>query len=711
MSKRKRRVKAAQKSAMDVFIFSDKISELTSRHALDLISSDHNLSIKLKNITSQKRALKEIYIREDIFKSLRDVFYVDGAIKITPRDIAELRSSMILLSKDKDGKRTVTRDEHAFDKYFDLLLRDQVYRKGEDLVFRNPKYYFLLDSVAFTAESSSTSINDYVLNDIDIKSFVAEIAANYNSAHQNLMLFSPFILKNLYECLEKSKVDFCLEIETTLSPKALKVFEEIIVSGKLSTGNAEFDTMYVKQWHHSIKALHHLRDLVGRYKGDSSKKTFLHIVRFLSMQTVAVEQARIEFGIDIDSVFNKYILPQGMRAMKKVILGLLDSKLNILAFCQNIAQIVCSDQFLNPEFAGSLVFSQSAVRHLKAVCPDEFRDLKRLQAELMENDLSIRLLREVDDTVGFYMDTLLDNNSIGLVKLIGSIPSGLPDLSETPHYTVPSDLKGSLDSLTTIFGLIEKYFTICEGIQESRALKKEAKGQKYTKSNAHQLTKAMALKKIIRIYREENDPIVMIKTAQNALNYIISKGLDSDHDVLHIMSVNYGGCLVGSFAKHTFSRTVKHGRIMCNPGNVIYSIYDVKNANSFSTLTDYPFARVLRDRNVDSSVKRSFSDRNWILVFDDNTHSGQTLDDIRILAEQSEFYGRVDLFPCRASAEFTHYKKELPETEMLAMLACCAVFARKSKSNPNKIRYKEALGSIIGNRMFKILRQIDSPSK
>lgn len=33
----------------------------------------------------------------------------------------------------------------------------------------------------------------------------------------------------------------------------------------------------------------------------------------------------------------------------------------------------------------------------------------------------------------------------------------------------------------------------------------------------------MALNKLIRLYREENDPLVMIKTAQNALNVIIQK--------------------------------------------------------------------------------------------------------------------------------------------------------------------------------------------
>lgn len=49
----------------------------------------------------------------------------------------------------------------------------------------------------------------------------------------------------------------------------------------------------------------------------------------------------------------------------------------------------------------------------------------------------------------------------------------------------------------------------------------------------------MIFKKLIRLHREENHPLVMIKTAQNAYGHIVAHG-HKDDDSLHILSVNYG---------------------------------------------------------------------------------------------------------------------------------------------------------------------------
>ncbi len=97
------------------------------------------------------------------------------------------------------------------------------------------------------------------------------------------------------------------------------------------------------------------------------------------------------------------------------------------------------------------------------------------------------------------------------------------------------ELRGSTLLLESFFGLMDSYVT-----------KSEAKAQKKDKRNdtarkpPYIINREMALKKLIRLYREENDPLVMIKTAQNALNVIIQKGFDPKQDVLHLMGVNYG---------------------------------------------------------------------------------------------------------------------------------------------------------------------------
>lgn len=70
--------------------------------------------------------------------------------------------------------------------------------------------------------------------------------------------------------------------------------------------------------------------------------------------------------------------------MKKVLLGLLDAKINMLAFMQNATQIMHSEQFLNPEYEGSLVFNRDMVRNIKKVCPLEFSAFKELQGGLQK---------------------------------------------------------------------------------------------------------------------------------------------------------------------------------------------------------------------------------------------------------------------------------------------------------------------------------------
>jgi hypothetical protein len=98
------------------------------------------------------------------------------------------------------------------------------------------------------------------------------------------------------------------------------------------------------------------------------------------------------------------------------------------------------------------------------------------------------------------------------------------------------------------------------------------------------------------------------------------------------------------------------------------------------------------------------SDRNWLLIFDDNTNSGETLDNLRIGAKESGFYGRIDTFACRANYNTNSYKCSLTDSEKLDFMIHSAIPSRKAKVNPEGERYKELLGTIVGNRIHKILQ-------
>jgi hypothetical protein len=690
-------------SITDLFVLSDHISENLISGLGKVISRKSSVESKLASILSQKEAVRQIYMNEDFQAPLHNLYYLDGAIRLTAEDIDEIRNIMVQIVTDENGNERVERNSVGFDAYISDLLNDFAFQKGSELVFRNLNYYFLFHGIKIEAPERTTSINDYVLTDINIEVFCNELLANYNSISQHMMLFSSFFFAYLHAGLSEHKTQFCQEIREAISVDVLNKLQIIASEKTLHSGDKEFDAMYAEQWRKALDALGHLREVVNQYEKDEKPNSFAHMIKFLSTNTVAIERAKIEFGIDIDHIFNKYATKRPVQAMRKILMGLLDAKINILAFFQNFIQIICSDQFLNEDFSGSLVFSQSVVRHIKSVSGKEFDEFKNIQRTLTEDEFSTRLLREIDENVGFYMDTLFDDNYIGCVKLLAGIAPGLPEIWEGRTNRTPIELEGALFGLKALFSLLKTYVSACEVKEKAREAKKTGQGKKFQPSETHIRAWRAALKKLIRLYREENHPVLMVGTAQNALNLIMHKGFIQFRDVLHLMSVNYGGALIGSFAKHTFSRSIRHGRIAVNPGGLVYSIYDVKNANSFSGLTDYPFSRLLRSQSVEPVAKSKFAKRNWLLVFDDNTNSGQTLDDIRLLAEKTEFYSRVDLFPCRASIALQNYKRSMSDNQKLWMIVVAAAIAEKSKLNSKQLRYKEKVGTIIGNRMFKLL--------
>ena len=112
---------------------------------------------------------------------------------------------------------------------------------------------------------------------------------------------------------------------------------------------------------------------------------FSQIITFISEERQLFEYAKNCFGIDIDSVFNKYSQIKVTRSMRKVVLGLLDAKINMLAFMQNITQILSNNQFLDQEFDGNLIFNRNTVRNIKKTCSHEFAAFKKQQEKIQSS--------------------------------------------------------------------------------------------------------------------------------------------------------------------------------------------------------------------------------------------------------------------------------------------------------------------------------------
>ncbi len=83
----------------------------------------------------------------------------------------------------------------------------------------------------------------------------------------------------------------------------------------------------------------------------------------------AVEEINWELNVDLNAPFNKYVEVQVPEVYKKVLLGLLDAKINMLAFLQNTTQIFTNKYFLDTEYEGNLVLSRDMVRNIKKLCP------------------------------------------------------------------------------------------------------------------------------------------------------------------------------------------------------------------------------------------------------------------------------------------------------------------------------------------------------
>ncbi|MPQ56673.1 hypothetical protein [Duganella sp. FT27W] len=681
----------------NLFLLSNAVSKKCTDEFLELSKNTKNAIKKVDSVRNLKKIEKDIYAANGIFEALKSDFHVDGAIKINGNELHEFKEFV----KTSGLLGTIKNDSEISEYSLSEYLLRFGYLSGGNFIFRGNNYYFLLDGLDIEETDPLTSINDFVISDVRINDLIDSICIQYNSIKNQFKIYGSYVIKIFHSELTKRKLDFCEAVKIALSEKRFEEIRKVIQSGKFGTGHTPTDEIFYTQWEEALVELEQFKKFIEDYEKSDDVKKFIPIAQFIASRASLFLHCKIVFAIDIDFIIKSHFKMEIPKVVKKIILGLIDAKINIIAFSQNIFQILTNVNFLDPEYPGSLIFERDIVRNIKNTCPKEFSDFKQSQKFYVDYSQNGDLLGELDEDVAMFVNILLLNDSTSYIRLaeFGTKNNGINEVGDN---SMPELLRSSMEITRDFFNLLQNFLIKSELTNKNKKIKKEKKGLGYIDDDRHIKIKKQALKRIIRLYREENNPLVMIKTAQNALNFVLARGYEPKKDVLHVMSVNYGGALTGFFAKQVFLCSSSSGKVLANTGSLIYSLYDVKNANSFARLTGYPFSQIILDNTIDKNTKENFSKKNWLLIFDDNTNSGETLDNIRILAKETEYFGRIDMFPCRASFNLDNYKITLNDHQKLAMIVSSALEVRRAKVNPKGLRYKELLGTIVGNRLWKI---------
>ena len=211
-----------------------------------------------------------------------------------------------------------------------------------------------------------------------------------------------------------------------------------------------------------------------------------------------------------------------------------------------------------------------------------------------------------------------------------------------------------------------------------------------------------ALNRLFRLYREEDNPLNMMKTWQNIYASMQADGYDAWKHSVTTVSVNYGWWTVWGYVRHTFRKIVGRGKKMSpiEHGQVSYSLYDLKNAKWNVSVFDLPTAASYKQWK-----NPMLQERDWTIILDDNTNSGETLFRLWELSESFMNSWKVLLVPCSIWTDISKYSKVL-ESEQIEWFAInAATQLKKAKINPEWRRYKERIWTIVGRRIYKELQR------
>ncbi len=702
----------------ELFDGSEALSMMTHNQVLRILQSQKSPEEKLKEILKIKKKSKEVIKEMDEDNLMSEFFTLDWWIKLSESDLEYIWASLFLFDENWDKQGL---EENAYVK---MLYRDFCNIRWNTLNFRNKNYYFLFDSLKIDEVWITTSINDYEIQELDLDSFRQDVSTHLNRIDQHLKMFLDFFVwMTTYKIIEEFdsfKNDF-LKLTSDYVIKKLEI--EIEKTKTLSKEEKFNQKIYAQNvellW--LIKKLRsfilHLEKARDTYKDNVDFFPFVeHFIIFLNINIVWFSYIKNIFWIDVDKIFCKYVYSDVEKPFKKIILWLLDAKINIYAFMQNINQILINQNLLNPEFDWDLLIRKDQLDFMYKTSPEAVKRFKQKQQEVIKNhDINRELAIELDTNIWYFCDILIWDKPSSYIHAISLSHPSLKELPEWYDFT-------RHESFEVVFDLFQELLNTIQDFWKNLDAPKQAKYENELKRNEKRLSvwktpkgikpfipgkdvkfldiKKLVYKKLIRLQREENHPLVIIKAAQNAFVDIQAKWFDASKEILHILSVNYGWSIVWYYAKHMFEKMQYNWKILINIWNIVYSIYDLKNANDFSKIVDYPFIEIIDEFNT-QEMKDFFSSKNRLLIFDDNTSSWRTLNDLRKISHESWFYQSVNIYPCRASTRSDLYDDLVSYETILEFIKNSAMEVRKTRIWKVRKWYKELVSTYIWNTLYK----------
>jgi hypothetical protein len=656
------------------------INEHLQKQKIQEIWSD--IRQQIDQILYLKKAYRKLLTNFDKNNILAESFDIDGSIKVSNSDLLEVLNFFDW-------------DKNKVEEHINNLIDFFWYHNGKEFKFRNEYYYHLHDGIEVDWLENHKSINSVKVVDIDLEKFIKTV--------DNHFVYTEFMLTKYQYKLEDKVIDSILSNMAEFKlffasicndSKINQMYEKVLILNDKYTWDIWLNT--VDQNELALEVFQNLYKKIEIFINRPTKETCLDILFIYNNNTSALFYIEHTFGISFDSIFRKFI-PNIEWWANKVILWLLDSKINTLASIQNLTQILLNDNILNPNFEWNLLFNQSMVREIIKLCPQEVIEFWKKQELVNSSESKIELYNQLSQFISYYVDILLWDKPESLLKINERL------LLDKKNWNTQTVLfQWIFNLLWEFLSILEKYWKKIEEkneLKKAKFLKKKNQGNSnwINENTNHIRAKSLALNKLIRLYREENNPLVMMKTAENACLDIMQKWY-KQNDILDFLSVNYGWSLVWHFAKPIFYRMWKmvNKSININSSNLVFSIYDVKNADEFSSIVDYPSIS-LNGWEIGSV----YSERKWLIIFDDNTNSWETVKRIHDLAKDSWKYWKIDFFVCRSSSDVSKYTKNLSEDEILSIIKNSWVDNRRSKVNKEKSRYKEAIWAVVWNRVYK----------
>lgn len=401
--------------------------------------------------------------------------------------------------------------------------------------------------------------------------------------------------------------------------------------------------------------------------------------------------------------FRLYVISQknnnwSNKVYNKILLWLIDAKINILAFLENISNIITDENFLNPDYLGSLIFSQEDVKDIKMFYENKgprkskknFNFLKESLINLNDYEMGNKLVWELQKNGECYIKLLFwDEMAFDELQNITFDEK----FNEKFFYILNEKIK-------LLFEIVKSYSTINNKIGLYQDF----------------------INKLVRLYREENDPLIILKTALNAFTYVLENWFNIKKDCLDIFSVNYWWSIIGVYVKPLFNKLFNNFWVWIENWNIVYSKYDLKNTNKLLKFSEYPksthikkiisHTKMMVSSILDYDIKKyqklkniafDYKDwKNWALIFDDNAQSWTTLRELKTLLLKEDTYDNVETFVCRINPKLNGLSQKYTWEEKLLLLSWAWTLSRRS---PLKFlawsRYNESISRIIWRQIYK----------